>query len=121
MLYGRATPFLLPSNSPGQRSSRHVFVRFMALKGLSFVYRYPEGLGWQLNVQKTIVRKSLEFKKFQDFLVYETDVVSSLQSSSPSSGADFRVITSIGKYLKTRGCQHDPSPCVRRSTPSCGT
>ncbi|KAF8323022.1 S-adenosyl-L-methionine-dependent methyltransferase [Clavulina sp. PMI_390] len=35
---------------------------------------YPEGLGWQLNVSKTVIRKQPEFKKFQDFLVYETDV-----------------------------------------------
>ena len=37
--------------------------------------RYPDGLAWQLNVQKNVVRKSPEFKRFQDFLVYENDVV----------------------------------------------
>ncbi|KAF9513599.1 hypothetical protein BS47DRAFT_1372487 [Hydnum rufescens UP504] len=35
---------------------------------------YPDGLGWQLKVHKQIVRKSPEFKKFQNFLVYETEV-----------------------------------------------
>lgn len=40
------------------------------------LFRYPGGLGWQLKVQKAVVRKQPEFKKFQDFLVYETDVVS---------------------------------------------
>ena len=41
--------------------------------------RYPEGLAWQLNVAKKVVRKSPEFKKFHSFLVYETEVVSSVQ------------------------------------------
>ncbi|KZT72023.1 S-adenosyl-L-methionine-dependent methyltransferase [Daedalea quercina L-15889] len=35
---------------------------------------YPEGLAWQLNVAKKVVRKSPEFKKFHSFLVYETEV-----------------------------------------------
>ncbi|KDQ20325.1 hypothetical protein BOTBODRAFT_27748 [Botryobasidium botryosum FD-172 SS1] len=35
---------------------------------------YPDGLAWQLNVAKTVVRKQPEFKKFQNFLVYETEV-----------------------------------------------
>lgn len=42
--------------------------------------RYPEGLAWQLNVAKKVVRKSPEFKKFHSFLVYETEVVSSCPS-----------------------------------------
>lgn len=37
--------------------------------------RYPDGLGWQVNVGKQIIRKSKEYKKLQQFLVYETDVV----------------------------------------------
>lgn len=39
------------------------------------VHRYPEGLAWQLNVAKRVVRKSPEFKKFHSFLVFETEVV----------------------------------------------
>ncbi|KAL1939391.1 hypothetical protein VTO73DRAFT_9947 [Trametes versicolor] len=35
---------------------------------------YPEGLAWQLNVAKRVVRKSPEFKKFHSFLVFETEV-----------------------------------------------
>lgn len=35
---------------------------------------YPEGLGWHLDVRKNVLRKSPEFKRFQQFLVHETDV-----------------------------------------------
>ncbi|KAI0634105.1 cytosine-5--methyltransferase [Trametes polyzona] len=35
---------------------------------------YPEGLAWQFNVAKKVVRKSPEFKKFHSFLVFETEV-----------------------------------------------
>ncbi|KAI0672424.1 cytosine-5--methyltransferase [Trametes maxima] len=35
---------------------------------------YPEGLAWQFNVAKRVVRKSPEFKKFHSFLVFETEV-----------------------------------------------
>ena len=37
--------------------------------------RYPEGLAWHLNVPKSVIRRSPEFKWFHNFLVYETDVV----------------------------------------------
>ncbi len=37
--------------------------------------RYPEGLAWQFNVAKKVLRKSPEFKKFHSFLVFETEVV----------------------------------------------
>lgn len=40
--------------------------------------RYPEGLAWQFNVSKKVLRKSPEFKKFHSFLVFETEVVSLL-------------------------------------------
>lgn len=36
---------------------------------------YPEGLGWQINVRKNVLRKTDEFRRFQQFLVAETDVV----------------------------------------------
>lgn len=39
-------------------------------------YRYPDGLAWQFNVPKRVLRKSPEFKKFHSFLVFETEVVS---------------------------------------------
>ncbi|KAI0342424.1 S-adenosyl-L-methionine-dependent methyltransferase [Trametopsis cervina] len=35
---------------------------------------YPEGLAWQFNVEKKVLRKSPEFKKFHNFLVFETEV-----------------------------------------------
>ncbi|KAH9929026.1 cytosine-5--methyltransferase [Epithele typhae] len=35
---------------------------------------YPDGLAWQFNVAKKVVRKSPEFKKFHSFLVFETEV-----------------------------------------------
>lgn len=35
---------------------------------------YPEGLGWHLDVRKNVLRKSPEFKRFQQFLVHETEV-----------------------------------------------
>ncbi|EMD37062.1 hypothetical protein CERSUDRAFT_50963, partial [Gelatoporia subvermispora B] len=35
---------------------------------------YPEGLAWQFNVSKKVLRKSPEFKKFHSFLVYETEI-----------------------------------------------
>lgn len=37
---------------------------------------YPEGLGWEISAPKRVVRKQEAFKKFQKFLVGETDVVS---------------------------------------------
>ncbi|CAE6481525.1 unnamed protein product [Rhizoctonia solani] len=35
---------------------------------------YPDGLGWQLDVSKSALRKTPEFKRFHNFLVYETEV-----------------------------------------------
>lgn len=42
---------------------------------LTFRVRYPDGLAWQFNVPKKVLRKSEEFKKFHSFLVFETEVV----------------------------------------------
>lgn len=42
---------------------------------------YPEGLGWQIDVKKNVLRKEPQFKKFQQFLVHETVVVSCLSLS----------------------------------------
>ena len=39
---------------------------------------YPGGLAWQLNVARKSLRKSAEYKRFHNFLVYETDVVSAV-------------------------------------------
>ena len=47
---------------------------FFAISMLTFC-RYPEGLAWQFNVPKKVLRKSPEFKKFHSFLVFETEVV----------------------------------------------
>ncbi|KAJ4478180.1 S-adenosyl-L-methionine-dependent methyltransferase [Lentinula aciculospora] len=35
---------------------------------------YPDGLAWQFNISKKVLRKSPEFKKFHSFLVFETEV-----------------------------------------------
>ncbi|KAG8695532.1 hypothetical protein FRC09_009096 [Ceratobasidium sp. 395] len=35
---------------------------------------YPDGLGWQFDVSKSVLRKTPEYKKFHNFLVYETEV-----------------------------------------------
>ncbi|CDZ98436.1 tRNA cytosine-5-methylases and related enzymes of the NOL1/NOP2/sun superfamily [Phaffia rhodozyma] len=35
---------------------------------------YPDGLGWQVNAGKSLIRKNPEYKKLQQFLVYETEV-----------------------------------------------
>ncbi|KAN0086028.1 S-adenosyl-L-methionine-dependent methyltransferase [Tylopilus felleus] len=35
---------------------------------------YPDGLAWQFNVSKRVLRTSPEFKKFHPFLVHETEV-----------------------------------------------
>ncbi|KAF7973923.1 hypothetical protein HWV62_13980 [Athelia sp. TMB] len=40
----------------------------------SQIHWYPEGLAWQFNVSKKVLRKSPEFKKFHSFLVFETEV-----------------------------------------------
>jgi len=37
--------------------------------------RYPDGLAWQFNVPKKVLRRSPEFKRFHSFLVFETEVV----------------------------------------------
>jgi multisite-specific tRNA:(cytosine-C5)-methyltransferase len=37
--------------------------------------RYPDGLAWQFNVRKKVLRKQPEFKKFHSFLVFETETV----------------------------------------------
>jgi multisite-specific tRNA:(cytosine-C5)-methyltransferase len=36
---------------------------------------FPGGLAWQVDAPKRVVRKSEPFKKFQRFLVGETEVV----------------------------------------------
>ena len=38
--------------------------------------RYPGELAWQLSAPKRVVRKTEPFKRFQRFLVGETEVVS---------------------------------------------
>ncbi|CAL1709673.1 unnamed protein product [Somion occarium] len=35
---------------------------------------YPDGLAWQFNVSKKVLRKQPEFKRFHSFLVFETEV-----------------------------------------------
>lgn len=53
-------------------------------------YRYPERLGWQLNVPRSVLRRSPEFSRFQKFVVSETEAVSSFDVLTPA----FRILTS---------------------------
>jgi hypothetical protein len=55
---------------------------------------YPDGLAWQFNVPKKVLRKSPEFKKFHSFLVFETEVVSCPIHSHLSPFASFFTSTS---------------------------
>lgn len=59
-------------------SHHHPMVRLTSLVIAvpSCVVRYPDGLAWQFNVPKKVLRRSPEFKKFHSFLVHETEVVS---------------------------------------------
>jgi hypothetical protein len=41
---------------------------------LTCLLRYPDGLAWQFSVPKAVLRKQAAFRKFQSFLVYETEV-----------------------------------------------
>lgn len=57
------------------------FFLFLFLFLTITVHRYPEGFAWQLDVPKSAIRRSPEFKRFHNFLVYETDVVGTLISN----------------------------------------
>ena len=37
--------------------------------------RYPDGLAWQFNMPKKVLRRSPEFKEFHSFLFFDTEVV----------------------------------------------
>ncbi|KAL0577329.1 tRNA (cytosine-5-)-methyltransferase ncl1 [Marasmius crinis-equi] len=63
-------PMLSDVSFEGQRISPPVQLSWWTLHGL----RYPDGLAWQFNVPKKVLRKSPEFKKFHSFLVFETEV-----------------------------------------------
>jgi hypothetical protein len=54
---------------------------------------YPDGLGWQINVGKTVIRKSPEYRKLQQFLVYETDVVRRARSPLAQSRASLSPVS----------------------------
>lgn len=42
-----------------------------------FLVRYPEELAWHTNLSRKILRKSPQLEKFHQFLVSETESVSS--------------------------------------------
>ena len=56
---------------PSQIPWRVIF----SISALCLTVRYPGELAWQFSAPKRVVRKSEEFKKFQRFLVGETEVV----------------------------------------------
>jgi hypothetical protein len=96
--------------------------RFLGMsRGFEFSFgcfnctRYPDGLAWQFNVPKKVLRKSEEFKKFHSFLVFETEVVCVLSCD----GLSVTLIERLqGKHIQTRGSQHASSPLFRCLAPS---
>ncbi|KAJ2926378.1 hypothetical protein H1R20_g10705, partial [Candolleomyces eurysporus] len=48
---------------------------------------YPDGLAWQFNVPKKVLRRQPEFKKFHSFLVFETEVVMDMCAAPGSKTA----------------------------------
>ena len=66
----------------------------------SQMLRYPEGLAWQFNVSKRVLRKSPEFKKFHNFLVFETEVV---RNAKPRRRWAGRNDVLAGKHFSSRG------------------
>jgi hypothetical protein len=79
------------------------------------LHRYPDGLAWQFNVPKKVLRKSPEFKGFHSFLVFETEVVSSGHSAVAGG---FDLIDVPGKHLEARSGQHAaPALHGRRAAP----
>jgi 16S rRNA C967 or C1407 C5-methylase (RsmB/RsmF family) len=63
-----ASPSRRPSKFPGSHNFALHFPTTHAHR------RYPDGLAWQFAVPKAVLRKNPEFRKFQAFLVYETEV-----------------------------------------------
>lgn len=61
--------------------------------------RYPDGLAWQFNVPKKVLRKQPEFKRFHSFLVYETDGVNLLHTSALKI---YLLKLSSGQHFATR-------------------
>ena len=65
------------SLSPPKQLSWYAFYLWLNILNIDLSNkRYPDGLAWQLNLTKVQIRKSPEFKKFQNFLVYENEAVS---------------------------------------------
>ena len=63
--------------------------------------RYPDGLAWQFNVPKKVLRKQPEFKKFHSFLVFETETVCPNPRTVSRDSLNF---SCSGEYLETGGC-----------------
>lgn len=51
-----------------------------------YVRRYPDELAWQTNMSRKIIRKSPLLEKFHQFLVSETESVSSPTENSQRPG-----------------------------------
>ena len=73
--------------------------------------RYPGSLAWQLFAPKRVVRKTEPFRKFQRFLVGETEVVS-------SKILDGRKLTGKGQFESTGSRVHDPTASAGRTATS---
>jgi hypothetical protein len=64
--------------------------------------RYPDGLAWQFNIPKKVLRKSPELKKFHSFLVFETEVVRLFLVYFQIQLID----TYLGEFVTARGRKH---------------
>lgn len=71
-----------------------------AITFIDQIQRYPDGLAWQFNVAKKVLRKSPEFKRFHNFLVFETEVVRNNRLVREQNESDKSTrVTSLGKRL----------------------
>ena len=99
----------LPLKSHGQLQSR------TSRAYTHEIYRYPDGLAWQFNVSKKVLRRSPEFKMFHSFLVHETEVV--------GFSIDYlakQLMHRPGKYIPARGCEYVAATPPRRPASSQG-
>ena len=74
-------PLPVPASIPWYVLNSSSFLSTNNVK-LILLPRYPDGLAWQLGVPRKSLRKSAEYKRFHNFLVYETDVVCSISDCS---------------------------------------
>src|ERR1700733_8933308 len=87
---------------------------------LSFRVRYPDGLAWQFNLTKKVLRKSEEFKKFPSFLVFETEVVRMSLYENVVPPMTEKLEKLQGKHIQTGSRQYASPALFGCLTPSQG-